>query len=136
MSVYRPPKNKVGFKPVSVLAQLGKEKLESLSVVRAREEAKRKMTQMTFATNGRKPFLKTVVETKVHQLREKLDPKVLPYFDEMLVEIRKSGGSAMGDISSNVVRKLKRENPSGQFMTTKVDSLFTLAKKEGVIKVE
>lgn len=134
MAVFR--QKKVGFKPVSVLAQLGKEKLEPLSEVRAREEAKRKITQMTFATNGRKPIHKTVVEERVKQMREKLDPKALPYFDEMLNEIRKNGSAAVGDISSNVVRKLKKENPSGQFMTTKVDSLIKLAKQEGVIKAE
>lgn len=134
MAVFR--QKKVGFKPVSVLAQLGKEKMDSLNVLRAREEAKRKMTQMTFAANGRKPVQKTIIEEKVKQMREKLDLKARPYFDEMLVEIRKNGFAAVGDISSNVVRKLKKENPSGQFMTTKVDSLFSLAKKEGVIKVE
>lgn len=134
MAVLR--QNKIGFKPVSVLAQLGKEKLKTLGEVRAREKAKRKMTQMTFAANGRKPLLKIIVEEKVKHLREKLAPKDLPYFDGMLIEIRKNGSMAIGDISSNVIRKLKKENPSGAYLTTKVNALFVLAKKEGVIQVQ
>ena len=127
---------RTGFKPISISAQLGKKRLDSLQIARAREEAKRKMNQLTFMGNGKRPLVKTVVEQKVEQLRKKLDAKSIPYYDAMLEEVRKNPNLPVVEISSIVVRGLRQANPTGGHMTTKVETLFKLAKKEGVIEVK
>ncbi|HPM86237.1 MAG: hypothetical protein PHO61_04085 [Candidatus ainarchaeum sp.] len=133
MAVFK--QKKVGFKPVSVRAQIGKEKMDSLSVLRARQEARIKTTQMTFVKNGRKALTKTINLSKAKEMIQTLKPSPRIAFEELLKEIKQNPSSSLEDIYVNVLRKLKSINPQEKYVVGNIERLYKASVKQGAIKI-
>ncbi len=133
MAVLR--QKKIGFKPVSVLAQLGKEKLKTLGEVRAKQSRVYISRVKSLADNGRKAALKTIVESKAKQMFESLKPNEKLYFEEMLKEIKLNPGMAIDDIYVRVIRTLKATNPDKYYAPGAVRRLYQAGVKVGAIKL-
>ena len=132
MAVFK--QKKVGFKPVSVRAQIGKEKMDSLSVLRARQEARIKTTQMTFVKNGRKALTKTINLSKAKEMIQTLKQSQRVAFEVLLNEIKLNPSASLADVYVNVVRKLKSVNPQEQYFVNGIERLYKAGIKHGAIK--
>jgi len=122
---------RAGFKTISLrLAQ----KVASIDALRAKQKNYKSVVK-SYADNGRKPVVKTVVQNKASEMLLGLKPKLKPCFEELIKEISENPNMAFADISVKVMRSLKVKYPEQFYASGPVRILYRDAIKNGAIKV-
>ena len=122
---------RAGFKTISLrLAQ----KVASINALREKQN-KRVSVVKSYDDNGRRPVIKIVVPTKASEMLSGLKPRLRPYFEELINEIKQNPNAPFADISAKIIRTLKARDSSKYYSNGSILKLYREGVKSGAIKV-
>ena len=85
--------------------------------------------------NGKKPFVKSVIQAEANKMLTTLKPINAIIFTELMNEIKGNSQLAIEDLAERVARNLKQKDPQNHYPYTTTLTLYRAAIKSGAIKI-